>query len=132
MMHLGRILLIAFLIAGAQSATSENKPTSFSDARAAVESNLRTPEGKSFDEQMGNEFVSKHLGPFRQCKQTAGDDLRNFWILLKLDKDGSAHEILLYPETKLGSCARDALLKDKFLPPPQPAYWVSVYFKITR
>jgi hypothetical protein len=108
-------------------AFAENRLTSLSDARAAVDANLRTPEGKKFDEQMGTEFVQKHLGPLRQCKQNAGGDLRSFWILLKLDKAGVAKELLLYPETKLGTCAREALLKDKFLPPPQPAYWISVY-----
>jgi hypothetical protein len=111
-------------------AFAENKPTSLSDARVAVDANLRTPEGKKFDEQMGTEFVQKHLGPLRQCKQNAGGDLRSFWILLKLDKDGAAKELLLYPETKLGTCAREALLKDKFLPPPQPAYWISVYMNL--
>ena len=79
------LLLLAI---GAQPLLADDKPTSLSDARAAVEANLRTPEGKAYDEQLGTEFAPKHLGPFRQCKQTAGDDLRNFWILLKLDKDG--------------------------------------------
>jgi hypothetical protein len=111
---------------------AEEKPTSLSDARAAVEANLRTPEGKAFDEQLGNEFVAKHLGPLRQCKQAAGDDLRSFWILMKLDRDGAAKEVLLYPETKLGACARTDLLKDKFPAPPRPAYWVSVYMKVSH
>jgi hypothetical protein len=109
-----------------------DKPTSLSDARAAVEANLRTAEGKAFDEQLGTEFVQKHLGPLRECKQTAGDDLRSFWILLKLDKDGSVQEVLLSPETKLGACARAALLKDKFSSSPRPAYWVSVYLKLAH
>ena len=115
-----------------QSAVSEERPSSLADARAAVDSNLNTPEGKKFDEQMGTEFVSRHLGPLRQCKQTAGDDLRSFWILLRLNKDGTPSDILLYPETKLGTCARAALLKDTFLPPPRPAYWVSVYMKLAH
>jgi hypothetical protein len=123
---------LALLLLLAHAALSADKPTSLSDARSAVESNLSTPEGKAFDQQLGTEFVTRHLGPVRQCKQTAGDDLRSFWILIKLNKDGTAGEILLYPETRLGTCARDALLKDKFLPPPRPAYWVSVYMKLAH
>lgn len=111
---------------------AEDKPTSLSDARAAVEANLRTPQGKTFDEKLGTEFAASHLGPLRQCKQTAGDDLRSFWILLKLDKEGTVKEVLLYPETKLGTCARPALLKDKFQAPPRPAYWVSVYLNLAN
>jgi hypothetical protein len=132
MAHLHTTLSLALLLLATQVAIAEEKPTSLADARAAVEKNLTTPEGKKFDEQMGTEFVSKHLGPLRQCKQTAGDDLRSFWILLKLNTDGTAAEILLYPETKLGTCARVALLTDTFLPPPRPAYWVSVYMKLAR
>lgn len=126
------ILSLAFLLSltWAPFAVAEDKATSLSDARAAVEANLRTPEGKKYDEQMGTEFVQKHLAPVRQCKQSSGNDLRSFWILLKLDKDGAAKEILLYPETKLGICAREALLKEKFSSPPRPAYWISVYMNL--
>jgi hypothetical protein len=111
---------------------AEDKPTSLSEARSAVDANLRTPEGKKYDEEMGSEFVQKHLAPLRQCKQTAGDDLRNFWILLKLDRDGATKEVLLYPETKLGICARAALLKETFPSPPRSGYWVSIYMQRTH
>jgi hypothetical protein len=106
-----KLLCLALLLFGAGAARSEEKSTSLPDARAAVEKNLSTPEGKKFDEQLGSDFVSKHLGPLRQCKQTADDDLRSFWILIKLNPDGTAGEVLLYPETKLGICARETLLK---------------------
>jgi hypothetical protein len=115
-----------------QSVVAEDKPTSLSDARAAVETNLRTPEGKAYDEQLGTEFVQKHLGPVRQCKQSNGDDLRSFWILIKLDKDGTVKEVLLYPSTKIATCARESLLKAKFSSPPRSAYWVSVYMKMAQ
>ncbi len=130
-------LVLLLFVAWTQLATAEDKdnddkdnPTSLSDARAAVDANLRTPEGKKYDEQMGTEFVQKHIAPLRQCKQTAADDLRSFWILLKLGKDGTAKEILLYPTTKLGTCGREALLKERFSSPPRPTYWISVYMKL--
>ena len=111
---------------------ADDKPTSLSDARAAVESNLRTPEGKAYDERLGKEFMERHLATMRQCKQSAGNDLESFWILLKLDKDGAVKEVLLHPTTKLGTCARETLLKNTFSPPPKAAYWVSVYMKLTH
>ena len=125
------IWTIAFLM-WIQPAIAQDKPTSLSDPQAAVEANLRTPEGKAYDEKLGTEFVQSHLGAIRQCKQNTGDDLRNFWILLKLEKDGAVKEVLLYPATKVGTCAREALLKDRFAPPPRPAYWISVYMKMSR
>jgi hypothetical protein len=116
------IWTIAFLISliWIQPAVAQNKPTSLSEAQAAVEANLRTPEGKAYDEKLGTEFVQSHLGAIRQCKQSADDDLRNLWILLKLEKDGTVKEVLLYPATKVGTCAREALLKDRFAPLPGP------------
>jgi hypothetical protein len=123
-------LLLSFFFPFA--ALAEEKPTSVSDARSAVEANLRTPEGKAYDEQLGKEFPQKYLGTMRECKKSAGEDLASFWILIKLDKDGTVREVLLHPTTKLVSCARNVLLKDKFSPPPGPAYWVSVYMQIIR
>jgi hypothetical protein len=98
MVHLHDALSLALLLLVTQAAIAEEKPTGLADARAEVERNLSTPEGKKFDDQMGTEFVSKHLGPLRQCKQTAGDDLRSFWILLELNKDGAADESCSIPK----------------------------------
>jgi hypothetical protein len=109
-----------------------NKSTSLADARSAVEANLLTPEGKAFDEKLGTEFVQKHLAAVRQCRQTIGGSLEDFWILLKLEKDGEVGEVLLYPTTKLGTCARETLLKDKFLSPPRADYWVSIFMKLAH
>jgi len=128
-MYYIRVFLL-ILFAGALMAA--DKPTSLSEARDAVEANMRTSEGKKFDEQFGGEFVQKHLGPFHDCKAAAAGDLKDFWILMKLDKDGTAREVLLYPTTKLGSCASGKLLNEKFLLPPRPDYWVSVFLKFAH
>jgi hypothetical protein len=57
-----KVLSLALLPLGAHAALSEDKPTSLADARGAVESNLSTPEGKAFDQQMGIEFVYQAPG----------------------------------------------------------------------
>jgi hypothetical protein len=121
------VVLLSF-----HAAADDNKATSLSDARNAVESNLRTAEGKAFDEKLGAEFVQNHLEALRRCKPSSGGDLQNFWILLKLEKDATAKEVLLYPSTRLGACARESLLAQKFLPAPRPDYWVSVYMKLSQ
>ena len=123
------IIGLAFLAA---ATLADDKPTSLRDAQAAVEANLKTPEGKAYDEKLGKEFVDKHLSTMKQCKQGAGSDLESFWMLIKLDQDGAVKEVLLHPATKMGACAREALLKSTFSPPPRAAYWVSVYMKLTH
>jgi len=123
--------LFAALAATATVATSQEKPTSLADARDAVETNLRTPEGKAYDEQLGKEFQEKHISTLRDCKKSTGD-LSNFWILLRLERSGAVKEVLLSPTTKLGSCTRETLLRASFAPPPKPDYWVSIYLQLKK
>jgi hypothetical protein len=108
-------------------------PTSIDDARSEFEANLRTPEGKAYDRKLGVEFTQKHSHIAQLCRKSADDDdTENFWMLLKLDTNGKVKEVLLYPTTKLGACARETLLRDNLSPPPRPAYWVGVYMKMAN
>lgn len=125
-------IAVLLLLVQLPPAMAGDKPTSLSDARAAIDANLRTPEGKAYDEKLGKEFMQQHLGTLRQCKQAAGNDLGSFWILMKLDRAGGVTEVLLYPSTKVGTCARETLLKAGFSAPPHPEYWVGVYMKVSH
>jgi hypothetical protein len=70
----------------------------------------------------------KHSELFQLCRKSTGDnETENFSMLLKLDTNGRVKEVLLYPTTKIGECAREALLRDSFSPPPTPAHWVRVF-----
>lgn len=126
------ILGVALFLCGVALVLSEEKPTSLSDARAAIEANLRTAEGKAFDEQFGKELVQKYLDSMRHCKEIAGASTDSFWILVKLDKDGSVKEVLLSQATNVANCDRDILLKAKFSSAPSNAYWVGIYLKMTH
>ena len=114
------------------SSSAAETPTSSEDARILIEANLRTPEGKAYDAKVGAEFTEKHSDTARLCKTSADDGTENFWMLLNLATNGKVTEVLLYPTTKLGACARETLLRDSFTPPPRPAYWVGVYMKIPK
>lgn len=114
------------------SVQAEDKATTLRDAQSAVDTNLQTPEGKAYDAQLSKDFPDKYMGTMRQCKQNAGGDLRSFWILMKLAQDGAVKEVLLYPSTKLGECARETQLRGKLSPPPKADYWVSIYMKLSH
>jgi hypothetical protein len=45
------------------------KPTGLSEAQAAVETNMRSPEGKAYDDKIGNEFLHNHLGEVRSASR---------------------------------------------------------------
>ena len=122
-------IAVAFLVA---AALADDQATSLAEARTAVEANLKTRDGKTYDEKLGKEFMEKHWSTMKQCAQRAENDLQSFWILMKLDKDGAVKEVLLHPATKMGACARETLLKSTFAAPPRAAYWVSVYMKLTH
>ena len=115
-------LLFSWLALGA-----EEKATSLSDAHAAVEANMKTQQGKAYDEKFGNEVMQRYLAGMRQCLKNGGGDAKSFWMLFKLKQDGSVGEILLAPATPAGSCDRDLLLKSKFSPPPRDDYWQGMY-----
>src|ERR1700679_2622459 len=101
-MKLTCVLVYLLSLIGSALALPDDKPTSISDARAAIEANMSTAEGKDYDEQMGKDFMQKYLDNLRQCKRTAGGSQESFWILLKLANDGAAKEVLLSPVTKVG------------------------------
>jgi len=124
------ILRIALMLALVATLGGQNKPTSISAATAAAKANLNTPEGKAYDQKFEAEFMPKHFATLGQCRETVASDRRSFWIFLKLDKDGTATEVLVSPSTKLGTCAQKALLKDKFPAPPHPAYWAGMFIQL--
>jgi len=124
------LFAVCFFALAASFSFSQDKPTSLAEARAAVEANLRSSEGKAYDEQIGTEFQQTYLATLRECKKSSGGDATSFWILMKLEKTGAVREVLLSPATKLGSCAREALLKGTFSSPPKPGHWVSIYLKL--
>ncbi len=122
-----QVVLVMLLLASSVSAWGENKPTSLSDARAAIEVNMKTPQGKAYDEKFGNGVLQRYIDGMRQCLRSTGGDSPSFWMLFRLKQDGSVREILLAPSTKAASCDRDLLLKARFSPPPRDDYWQGMY-----
>jgi hypothetical protein len=125
-----RLLLFAVLSLATVATCYDGRPTSLSEARAAIEANTKTAAGKAYEERIGKEFVEKYTGTIRQCKQAAGKDWESYWTLMKLAADGKVQEVLLYPENKVGMCERQTLIKDRFSVPPRDSYWVGIYLKL--
>jgi len=111
---------------------ADNKPTSVAAAAAAVEANMRTPEGKAYDAQVGRDLAKKYPPVMKACKEKAESDTRSFDMLVRVDKDGTVKEVLLHPPTTISQCLREAMLKDTFSPPPKPAYWVDIHIEVKR
>lgn len=99
-----RVYCAMACLAIASRARAEDAPASLAEAQEFLEANLRTAEGKAYEEKLGGEFVAKHLQTLKNCKQDAGRE-ESFWFLLKLDKYGAVREVLLHPVTTLGNRA---------------------------
>jgi len=125
-------LAILSSLAGNPVVLAEQKPSTVSDARAAIEKNMSTPEGKAYDKQLGQDLMQHYADSMRHCKQTAGGAGESFWILMKLGQDGFVKELLLSPETKIGQCDRQVLSKARFSSPPRGDYWVGIYLKLAH
>lgn len=127
-----RIYCMALLLGMTVAMWGEDKPTTLANARAAIEANMQTPQGKAYDEKFGAEVMDRYIGGMRQCQRSAGGNSESFWLLVKLQPDGSAREVLLAPATKVGNCDREILLKGKFSPPPHGDYWQGMYLKMSH
>jgi hypothetical protein len=111
---------------------ADDKPTSIAAAAAAVEANMKTPEGKAYDAQIGRDLTKKYPPVMKACKEKAEGDTRSFDMLVCVENGGTVKEVLLYPPTKLSQCLREAILKDTFSPPPKPAHWVDIHMDVKR
>ena len=120
------------LLFGRLTMHADDKPTSVAAAAAAVEANMKTPEGKDYDAQIGRDFTKKYPPVMKACREKSEGDTRSFDMLVRVENGGAVKEVLLYPPTKISQCLREAILKDTFSPPPKPAYWVDIHMDVKR
>jgi len=111
---------------------ADEKTTSIAAAAAAVEANMKTPEGKAYDAQFGKDLAKKYPPIMKACKDKAEGDTRSFDMLVRVEKDGAVKEVLLHPATRISQCLRDAILRNTFSPPPKPAHWVDIHIDFRR
>jgi hypothetical protein len=95
-------------------------------ANAAVEANLKTPEGKKYEQQLGTELPTKYVPALRQCKQSVGNS-SGFDMFLKLNADGKVQQALIYPENAFTTCARNGASNLQLSAPPHGDYWINVH-----
>ena len=121
-------MIAHLLIALALAAPAE---TSLTEAQAAIEANLKTGQGKAFEEAAGTALFEKNRDALRNCKQGAGPNPESFWMLVKLDSAGVVRELLLHPATPMGACARTALIGAATKAPPHDSYWIGIYLRLS-
>ncbi len=124
------LFISGFFVAGAQV----RKPDDLATPRAAVERNLKTPEGCHYDEVISSQFSEQYESSMQLCTKAAPQkDLADFDIFMNVAGDGSVAKALVSPETKVATCLRgEVLRKGGFSVPPRPNYWIKIEMKITE
>jgi len=100
-------------------------PADIVTARSASKSNMDTPEGSRYFQQIVIEFKQKNAANFRECAQPLDHDLGgSFDLFLKLAGNGVVQQVIAWPQTKLSTCVVPKLLNGNLAVPPGPAYWM--------
>lgn len=100
------------------------------DALAAVNANLKTPEGKQYDARLGTELPQKYGTDIRKCKSAPVSG--PFDLFVKLNSEGKVTEVLFYPESDMAKCVANALGTAQFSPPPHGDYWVNIHLEFKK
>ena len=107
--------------------------TTYEAALIEAKMNVKTAEGTKYDAEFGRQFGKRYLDTMARCTKDAdGKDVAPFDLLVRLAKDGSAEEVIVHPESKVGTCLGREVRTGKFLEPPQPSYWVRVEMTVKR
>lgn len=68
--------LVLSRFAAVPPAIAGDETTSLADTQAAIEANLRSPEGKAYDERLGADLFQKNHDALKKCRQGAARRLR--------------------------------------------------------
>ncbi|MGC2322010.1 MAG: hypothetical protein WA463_05215 [Terriglobales bacterium] len=99
-------------------------PAEIRTLRAATDSNMATPEGGQYFQQISAEFKQKQRWNFMDCARPMGQNLGgSFDLFLKFAPDGTLQEVKAWPQTKFSACIIPKV-SGSFTPPPRPEYWV--------
>jgi len=123
MSRIRRFAVLAIVVA-AFTCRAEN-PSDIIIARTAAQKNMRSSEGQAYYRQLREQFTEKYRRTKARCSTNREvTELVNFDVYIRMKQNGTVDEVLLSPKTKVASCIREKLVKDRFAPPPQPRYWV--------
>jgi len=146
----GSFLLATYLLAGMNTSPSlgpnkevsrptslpdaarKAKPTDFKVALKAAEDNLKSKEGKRYDETFGRSLYA-WLGPaaFRWTSDIpTATGVEPFTVLVRVGASGVAEEILAWPDTKVAQCLKAEFPVAGHPKPPGPSWWVKLDVRV--
>ena len=96
-------------------------------AESAAKAGAASPEGKKFQEGVGQAFGRDHSATIQQCaKQATRRDIVNFDLFLRIGGSGVVQLALVRPANALSTCVQAKMDGWKTLTPPAADFWVKV------
>jgi hypothetical protein len=120
-------VLLLVTICALSTAVLGEPLTRFDALLAEAQKEGKTDAGVEYNRQIAIYF-ERQVGPTASgCfESTAKPETTPFDILIQVNGDGRAREVLMRPETNTALCLKQALLVDGYPKPPAPSYWVNV------
>jgi hypothetical protein len=95
------------------------------EAYKAVNANMQTPEGRSYDGVIAREFSTRYARMVKECATGANGPTPTL-LVLQVAKSGAIQQMMVVPDNASDACLRPKLEKAAFSPPPRGEYWVRV------
>jgi len=95
------------------------------EAYKAVNANMQTPEGRSYDGLIAREFSTRYARAVKECAAGASGPAPTL-LVLQVAKSGAVQQMMVVPDSASDACLRPKLEKAAFSPPPKGEYWVRV------
>jgi len=103
------------------------KLTDFADAMKAANDNLKTTEGKLYDDAVGRRAGKWLVQEISHCIAGLDSaDLRPFTVVIRVGISGKAEEVLCEPMTKVASCLESGFSAAFYPKPPGGSWWVKI------
>src|SRR6185437_10395277 len=96
-------------------------------ARKEAEGNVKTPQGRQFDAQIGNAFAANYSDILDACVKLDGEPKQTpFDLLLQIGSTGKVNNLFFSVPTRVSVCLASKVQTGRFPTPPQPDYWVKI------
>jgi Domain of unknown function (DUF4034) len=95
------------------------------EAYKAVNANMQTPEGRTYDSVIAREFSNRFARAVKECAAGASGPVPTL-LVLQVAKSGAVQQMMVVPDNASDACLRPKLQKASFSPPPKAEYWVRV------
>lgn len=93
-------------------------------------SNLMTPEGRNYSDQVAKAFEHDYSFTVQQCVFVTGDSTYvPFKMVIQIGKTGAVEKIYPSLDSGMSQCMAEKLQNGNFPVPPQASYWSTVSLK---